>query len=220
MPLNNLFPAGSYGEQAMTENLIIESIRQYGKEFYYIPRVLVAPDGILGEDSLSKFKEAFMIECYIDNVQEWGGSGSFISKFGYTIEDQGQITIARRRWEQLIGRYGSSLLPDRPTEGDLLYFPTAQSLFEVKYVEHQNPFYQLGKLYVFKIKIELFQYSSERIETDIDELNQIAMDMTFDVLGSQTGVATPAKRDFFSNTDLKDEASGILNFDETNPFGD
>ena len=220
MPLNNLFPNGSQAEQSLTEDLIIESIRMYGREFFYIPRTLVAPDAIFGEDVLSTFKESYMIECYIDNVEEWGGQGGFISKFGYTIEDQGQLTIARRRWEQLIGRYGQSLLPDRPTEGDLMYFPLAKSLFEIKYVEHQNPFYQLGKLYVYKLKIELFQYSSERINTEIDELNQIALDMTFDVLNSPTQDVIPAKRDFFTNDDFKTEATSVLNFDERNPFGE
>lgn len=220
MPLNNLFPQGSKTEQDLTENLIIESIKQYGKEFYYIPRTLVSPDAIFGEDPLSKFKDSYMIECYIDNVQEWGGSGGFMGKFGYMIEDQGQLTIARRRWEQMVGRYGQSLLPDRPTEGDLLYFPLAKSLFEIKYVEHQNPFYQLGKLYVYKVKIELFQYSSERIETDIDEINQIALDMTFDILGKDIKTPEPAKRDFFTNTEFQSEASSVLNFDERNPFGD
>ena len=220
MPLNNLFPAGSYSEQSLVENLIIESVRQYGKEFYYIPRMLVAPDSIFGEDNLSKFKNSYMIEAYIDNVEEWGGSGSFISKFGYTIEDQGQLTIAKRRWEQLIGRYGQTIIPERPAEGDLMYFPQAKSLFEIKYVEHQNPFYQLGKLYVYKLKIELFQYSSERIETDIDEINQIALDMTFDVINNPNNSPMPTKRDFFSNDDFQTEAVDILNFSEQNPFGD
>lgn len=220
MPVNNLFPQGTQSQQNLVEDLIVQSIKQFGREFYYIPRSLVAPDGIFGEDSLSRFKDSYMIECYVDNVQEWGGNGGFMSKFGYMIEDQGQVTIARRRWEQLIGRYGQSLIPDRPTEGDLLYFPMAKSLFEIKYVEYQNPFYQLGKLFVYKLKMELFQYSSERITTDIDELNQIAMDMTFDVLGQDSKEAEPAKRNFFSNHDLKTEASGILDFSEQNPFGD
>lgn len=220
MPINNLFPQGTRSQQNLVEDLIVQSIRQYGREFYYVPRSLVAPDGIFGEDSLSRFQESYMIECYVDNVQEWGGNGGFMSKFGYMIEDQGQLTIAKRRWEQLIGRYGASLIPDRPTEGDLLYFPTAKSLFEIKYVEHQNPFYQVGKLFVYKLKIELFQYSSERITTDIDELNQIALDMTFDVLDQESKEAIPAKRDFFSNHEMKTEAAGILDFSEKNPFGD
>jgi len=200
------------------ENLIIESIRMYGNEWYYIPRVLVAVDDVFGEDSLSKFKDAYMVECYIDNIDSWGGQGSFMSKFGLQIEEQAQLTIARRRWDELVGQYGRTILPDRPSEGDLMYFPTSDSLFEIKFVEHQNPFYQLGQLNVYKLKVELFQYSSERIETDLDELNQFALDMTFDVKDKLPAVAEP-DRDFRQNQTFQTEGTDVLNFDESNPFG-
>jgi hypothetical protein len=219
MPRNSLFPEGSFSEQNLTENLIIESIRQYGREFYYIPRTLVAPDLIFGEDPLSKFENAYMIEGYLDNVDNFGGQGAFMSKFGMFIEEQGQITISRARWEQLVGQFGTTVIPSRPAEGDLIYFPLSKGLFEIKYVEHQNPFYQLGRLYVYKLKIELFQYSSERIDTEVDDINKFALDMTFDVNGDPTGEASPAKRDSFDNTDLQTEAnSSVLNFNEQNPF--
>lgn len=222
MPVNSLFPEGSYSEQNLVENLIIESIRQYGREFYYIPRKLVAPDAIFGEDNLSKFENAYMIEGYLDNVDNFGGQGAFMSKFGMFIEEQGQITIARARWEELVGQFGTSIIPRRPAEGDLIYYPLSDGLFEIKFVEHQNPFYQLGRLYVYKLKIELFQYSSERIETELDDLNQIALDMTFDVTGTNPGNADPAKRNTFDNDNIQQESDtdNILNFDENNPFGD
>lgn len=223
MPLNSLFPAGSSSEQGLTENLIIESIRQYGKEFYYLPRKLVALDQILGEDQLSKFENAYQIEAYLDNVDSFGGNNMFMSKFGMFIEEQAQITIARKRWEQLVSSHGTSIIPSRPAEGDLLYFPMSKGLFEIKFVEHQNPFYQLGRLYVYKLKIELFQYNSERIETDIDEINQFALDMTFDVLGKDPEVADPIDRNHFDNSKFKEEAGSgdkILNFDQSNPFGE
>lgn len=200
------------------ENLIIESIRMYGNEWYYIPRVLVAPDDVFGEDNLSKFKDAYMVECYIDNIDNWGGQGSFMSKFGLQIEEQAQLTIARRRWDELVGQFGRTLLPDRPSEGDLMYFPTSDSLFEIKFVEHQNPFYQLGQLNVYKLKVELFQYSSERIETDLDELNQFALDMTFDVKDKFPAVADP-DRDYRQNQTFQTESVDVINFDESNPFG-
>ena len=220
MPLNNLFPQGSYMEQNLTENLIIESIRQYGREFYYIPRKLVALDKIFGEDNLSKFEYAFMIEGYLDNVDNFAGQGAFMSKFGMFIEEQGQITIARARWEQLVGQFGETLIPSRPGEGDLIYFPLSKGLFEIKFVEHQNPFYQLGRLYVYKLKVELFQYSSERIETDLDEINQFALDMTFDVLNEIPETALPTHRDSFDNSNLQDEANDILVLNEINPFNE
>lgn len=218
MPVNSLFPRGTRSEINLVENLIIESIRQYGSEWYYIPRVLVALDDILGEDALSKFKNAYMIECYLDNIDSFGGQGAFMSKFGLQIEEQGQLTIAKRRWEQLIGQYGHTIIPERPCEGDLLYFPTSEGLFEIKFVEHQSPFYQLGSLPVYKLKVESFQYSSERIETDIDEINQIALDMTFAVTPNP-GVADPVHRNSRQNQSFNTEKADVLNFDENNPFG-
>lgn len=221
MPLNSLFPRGTASEQNLTENLIIESIRMYGQEFYYVPRTTVAVDEIFGEDPLSKFQNAYQIEGYLDNVDNFAGQGTFMSKFGMFIEEQGQITIARARWDSLVASAGTTLLPNRPTEGDLIYFPQSKGLFEIKFVEHQNPFYQLGRLYVYKLKIELFQYASERIETEIDEVNQFALDMTFDILSKPVQEADPERRDFFDNNALQTEAqSGVLNFDERNPFGE
>ena len=218
MPVNSLFPRGTRAEINLVENLIIESIRQFGSEWFYIPRVLVAPDDILGEDSLSKFKKAFMIECYLDNIDSFGGQGAFMSKFGLQIEEQGQLTIAKRRWDQLIGQYGETIIPSRPCEGDLMYFPTSEGLFEIKFVEHQSPFYQLGSLPVYKLKVESFQYSSERIETDIEEINQLALDMTFAV-ASASDVADPVHRDGRQNQAFTTEKTDVLNFDENNPFG-
>ena len=223
MPRNSLFPQGTYSEQNLTESLIIESIRQYGREFYYIPRTLVAVDDILGEDPLSKFENAYMIECYIDNVENFGGNGAFMSKFGLFIEEQAQLTVARKRWEELVASAGTTVLPNRPAEGDLMYFPLTKGLFEIKFVEHQNPFYQLGKLYVYKLKIELFQYSSERITTDVPEINNFALDMTFDIAADPNTPADPEHRNTFDNQELQTEAGTgdkILNFNERNPFGD
>jgi Virus neck protein len=223
MPINKLFPRGAKPEQSMVESLIIESIKQYGREFYYLPRKFVALDHLFGEDPLSKFEYAYQIEGYLDNVDNYGGNGMFMSKFGMFIEEQGQITIARKRWEHLISRHGETVIPSRPAEGDLIYFPTTKGLFEIKFVEHQNPFYQLGRLYVYKLKVELFQYASERIDTGIEDIDNMALDMTFDILGDQTQEATPAKRNSFDNTKLQTEAGtgdDILNFDQHNPFGE
>jgi hypothetical protein len=164
---NVYFSHGTRNEQYLVEDLIIESLRMYGNEVYYIPRTLVSKDEILGEDRLSEFKTAFPIEMYFENVDNFGGQGAFIQKFGLMMEQSATLVVARRRWEQFVGRYGVSTLPNRPAEGDLIYFPLSKGLFEVKFVQHQDPFYQLGKLYVYKLQVELFQYSSERIDTGI-----------------------------------------------------
>ena len=162
---NVYFSHGTKNEQYLIEDLIIESLRIYGQEVFYIPRTLVSKDNVLGEDRLSEFKSAFPVEMYFENVDNFAGQGAFIQKFGLMMEQSATLVVARRRWEQFIGRYGATILPNRPCEGDLIYFPLSKGLFEVKFVQHQDPFYQLGKLYVYKLQVELFQYSSERIDT-------------------------------------------------------
>jgi hypothetical protein len=168
---NVYFTHGTRNEQLLVEDLIIESLRMYGNEVFYIPRTLVSKDEILGEDRLSLFRSSFPIEMYFENVDSYGGQGAFIQKFGLMIEQSATLVVARRRWDQFVGRYGVTTVPERPNEGDLIFFPLTNALFEIKFVQHQDPFYQLGKLYVYKLQVELFQYSSERIDTGIAEVD-------------------------------------------------
>lgn len=179
MSRNVYFTNGARTEQLLIEDLIIESLKIYGQDFFYIPRTLVSKDEILGEDRLSEFKSSFPIEMYFENVDSFAGQGAFIQKFGLMMEQSATLVVARRRWEQLVGRYGVTQLPTRPNEGDLLYFPLSKGLFEIKFVQHQDPFYQLGKLYVYKLQVELFQYSSERIDTGISEVDAFESLKTF-----------------------------------------
>lgn len=179
MPTNVYFSHGTRNEQYLIEDLIIESLKIYGQEFFYIPRTLVSKDDILGEDRLSQFKSAFPIEMYFENVDSLDGQGAFIQKFGLMMEQSATLVVARRRWDQLVGRYGVTTLPDRPNEGDLIYFPLSKGLFEIKFVKHQDPFYQLGKLYVYKLQVELFQYASERIDTGIKDVDAFESLKTF-----------------------------------------
>ena len=184
MTRNVYFSHGTKNEQYLLEDIILESISIYGTDFYYIPRSLVAKDEILGEDRLSHFKTAYPIEMYLETVDGFEGQGAFIQKFGLMMEQSATLTVARRRWEQLVGRYGQTQLPNRPCEGDLLYFPLTNGLFEIKFVQHQDPFYQLGKLYVYKLQVELFQYASERIDTGLKEIDVFESLKTFDVTNS------------------------------------
>ena len=179
MPTNVYFTHGTKNEQYLIEDLIIESLKIYGNEFMYIPRTLVSKDEILGEDRLSKFTSSFPIEMYFENVDSLDGQGAFIQKFGLMMEQSATLVVARRRWDQLVGRYGQTILPNRPCEGDLIYFPLTKGLFEIKFVKHQDPFYQLGKLYVFKLQVELFQYASENIDTGIAEIDAFETLKTF-----------------------------------------
>ena len=179
MPTNVYFTHGTKNEQYLIEDLIIESLKIYGNEFMYIPRTLVSKDEILGEDRLSKFTSSFPIEMYFENVDSLDGQGAFIQKFGLMMEQSATLVVARRRWDQLVGRYGQTIIPTRPCEGDLIYFPLTKGLFEIKFVKHQDPFYQLGKLYVFKLQVELFQYASEKIDTGITEIDAFETLKTF-----------------------------------------
>lgn len=244
---NYLFPnRGTRSETTLVENLIDESIRLHGQELFYIPRTLVAVDEILGEDRLSEFKGSYKVVCYLDNVDNFGGQGSFLEKFGYFVAEQATFTITKREWNGAVGRYGVTILPNRPCEGDLLWFPMTDSLFEIKYVDHQGEgaggFYQLGKLYTYKLKCELFSFSSERFDTGISEVDDYAMAATFDLL-ADANVAGEASIDLpIGNEDgspvaeenlpekkeqtwdksdaLNIEAEKILDDIEKNPFAD
>ena len=177
--VNVYFGQGTRGEQTLIEDLIIESLKIYGQELMYIPRTLISKDEILGEDRLSQFTSSFPIEMYFENVDSFDGQGAFIQKFGLMMEQSATLVVARRRWDQLVGRYGQTIIPTRPCEGDLIYFPLSKGLFEIKFVKHQDPFYQLGKLYVYKLQVELFQYASERIDTGTPEIDAFESLKTF-----------------------------------------
>ena len=207
---------GAPSEQRLIEDLIIESLRIYGVEVQYIPRKLISKDEILGEDRLSKFEQAYPIEAYFENVDSFDGQGAFIQKFGLMMEQSATLVVARRRWEQLIGQHGATTIPSRPNEGDLIYFPLTKGLFEIKFVKHQDPFYQLGKLYVYKLQVELFQYASEKITTGVDEIDAFETLKTFDI-NQQSDIDVPES--FGDNNKFKDQGTDIM-FSENNPFGE
>ena len=213
---NVYFTNGTSNEQYLLEDLIIESLRVYGQDMYYIPRILIAKDDILGEDRLSQFKNAYPIEMYLESVSGFEGQGAFINKFGLMMEQSATLTVARRTWERFVGRHADATLPNRPAEGDLLYFPLTNGLFEIKFVEHQDPFYQLGKLYVYRLEVELFQYASEVIDTGIQPLDEFESLKTFDVT-KQTNVDNQQRAG--DNNKFKSQATAIT-FDVNNPFGE
>ena len=223
MPRSVYHSHGNRQEQLFHEDLIVESIFHYGQNFYYIPRTLVGKDEILGEDRLSEFKSAYGIEMYLENATGFEGQGAFIQKFGLMMEQSATLTVARRRWEQLVGRFGKTILPNRPTEGDLLYFPLTGGLFEIKFVQHQDPFYQLGKLYVYKLQVELFQYASERINTGIPEIDNFEDLKSLAVDPEETpptiSPVVDTVESYGDNNKFKVEGAAIA-FDEDNPFGE
>lgn len=235
MARNVYFSHGTKNEQYLIEDLIVESLSIYGQDMYYIPRKLLGKDEILGEDRLSQFLDAYPIEMYFENITDYGGQGSFIQKFGLMNESTATFTVSRRRWDQLVGRFGQTIIPTRPAEGDLLYFPLTKGLFEVKYVDHLDPFFQLGKLYIYKLQVELFQYASETIQTgipDIDVFEDLKSYGEYGLLletgdlmlaenGSQLGggYGTDEVTSFGDNEKFRKEARDVV-FNTNNPFGD
>ena len=159
-------------EQELLHSLTQESIQIYGHDVSYIPRTLVNTDTVLGEDSISEYKDAYSVEMYIKSVDGFEGEGDLISKFGLEVRDQIVCSLARRAWEGLD-------LGVRPKEGDLVYFPLTSKLFQIMFVEHETPFYQTGALPTFDLTCELFVYSDEKMDTDVDEIDVIEQKQSF-----------------------------------------
>ena len=178
MPRNPYISLGTTNEQRLQENLIIEALQIYGHEVYYLPRNIVNRDTILNETIQSKFGDAFKIEMYVSNVDGFEGDGQFISKFGLEIRDQVKLVVARKRWEELVGRFKVTQSV-RPAEGDLIYFPLVNGLFEIKYAVGDSPFYQLQNLPTYELTCELFEYGNEQIDTGILEVDDVERNEAF-----------------------------------------
>ncbi len=158
-------------EQNLVEDLVVESLRMYGHNVYYLPRKIVNEDTILGDAANSSFEDAYEVEMYLEGVEGFEGEGDLYSKFGVEVRDTANFVISRRSWERFVSLDANLATGLRPNEGDLIYFPLSKSLFEIKFVEHENPFYQLGKLFVFKMNCDLFEYSGEKFDTEITALD-------------------------------------------------
>jgi hypothetical protein len=213
---SNTITQGSVGERDLLEDCIIESIQINGQLMHYIPRSYVAKDEILGEDRLSEFNTYVPIEMYFENVEGFGGNGAFIQKFGYMLEQTATLVVSKKRWETIIGDRSLTILPGRPAEGDLLYFPLAKSLFEIKFVQHQDPFYPVGKQYVYKLKVELYQYSSEKLDTGNSDIDIFEDLKSHDVTINEN---PDVPESFGDNTKFIEQGSDIV-WNSDNPFGE
>lgn len=173
MARNVYFSHGTRSEKHLYEDLIIEAMRIYGHDVYYIPRKVVQLDTLLNEDVLSRFESAFKIEMYVESVDGFEGDGKLMNKFGFEFRDQVTFVVANRRWNQLIGRYGVTEGGVRPREGDLIYVPLTKGLFEIRFVEDKKPFYQAGQVPTFKLTCENFEYSNQDLDTGVGEVDAI-----------------------------------------------
>ena len=167
MALNPFFLKGSAGEQRLVQDLINEQLRMYGVEVTYLPRKVINKDNIFREVQSSKFDDNFLLEAYVNTYEGYTGAGDIMTKFGMSLKDELVVTISKERWEDFIAPFLVAMPDDeiivdgRPREGDLIYFPLGQRIFEVKFVEHEKPFYQLGKGYVYELQCELFELEDE-----------------------------------------------------------
>jgi hypothetical protein len=207
------------GEQNLIEDLIIESIRIFGQDVWYLPRTLGAVDDLLNEDDLSIFNKAYMVEMYIKNVDGFEGEGDFLSKFGLQIRDSITFTMSQRKFLQDVALYDEMV---RPNEGDLIYFPLNRKLFELKHVEHESIFYQMGSLQTYDLKCDLFEFSNERFATGILEIDTLLNAYRTTGVNANTAVANVESLSLVGadNFTIETIADSIIDFSESNPFGD
>ncbi len=191
MPRSVYFSQAVKSEQNLYEDLIIESLKIFGQDVYYVPRTLVSRDNILGEDTASKFDDAYLIEAYIENTDGFEGSGDLYQKFGLEIRDEATFIISRRQWQNLVGVWNNTVETNKPQEGDLLFLPMSNSFFEISFVEDEQPFYQLSNLPVYKMQCSLFEYNEEDFETGVQAIDGVQaqqsyqVGMTLDVTGGE-----------------------------------
>ena len=175
MALNPFFQQGSSGEQSLVQSLINEQLKMYGVDIHYMPRKYLTEKSILKEVVQSKFDDAYPIEAYIDNFDGYDDMPSTLSKFGIQATNEVTLIISRERFETYISplmkNESNVKLSTRPKEGDLIYFPLGDRMFDIKYVEHEKPFYQIRENYVYKLTCELFRYEDEVIDTGVDEID-------------------------------------------------
>ena len=186
MALNPFFLQGSPNEQRLMQSLIDEHLSMFGVDVYYIPRKMIDTDDVLGEVQSSKFNDAYIIEAYLNNFEGYAKGSDIMTKFGINLQNEITLTISRERYEDFIAPFivthnaknaGTDvLLGERPKEGDLIFFPLGERLFEIKHVEHENPFYQLGKNYIYELQCELFRYEDEQFDTNVSFVDERALE--------------------------------------------
>jgi hypothetical protein len=225
----------SFQESKLLEDLIVESHSISAPQMYYIPRVLNNLDQIYTADDQSSYEETFLIPIYVENFDRFNGDGNFMSKFNLEIRNQIQLSVAIRTFEQEIGRVIGQV---RPNEGDLIFFPQNNHVFQIKYVEKFEMFYPLGSLYVWQLTTELFEYSNEQFRTGIAEVDQLQVDMSTNILDyallTEDGKYITDEADHYivveayniddivlaNNEDFQREATEFIDFNADDPFSE
>ena len=183
MTTNVHFSKGTISEQYLYEDLVIEAIGIYGHDVFYLPRTLVNEDELLGEDPLSKFSDAYGIEMWMETQEGYEGEKDIVTRFGLDIQNETSFIVSRRRWDDVVSRNDNLIVNTRPDEGDLIYFPAVKRLWIISFVDHDDPFYQVNNLPVYKLYCRSWEYSSERLDTGIEAIDAIETKRSTDASG-------------------------------------
>ena len=209
----------NFNEQNLIDDLVIESIKIYGVDVMYIKRSLGAVDEVLNEDDLPIYDEMFQFEAYVKNVDGFEGEGDFLSKFGLQIRDSITFCVANRTFEKYVTREVVEII--RPREGDLIYFPLNEKMFEIKFVEHESVFYQSGALQVQDMRCELIEYSGQRFNTGFPAIDDYFDDIDTTVTTTIQGLSNTDDQGYDSLADnftFEQEGDNILDFSDQDPF--
>ena len=206
-------------EQNLYEDIVIESLKIYGQDVYYLPRDTVFEDRVFGDEIPARYNSSYKIEMYIDNIEGFDGEGDLFTRFGVEIRDEATFVVSRRRWNQTVGG-DNNINSERPREGDLIYLPLSKSMFQITHVEHELPFYQLANLPVFKCRAQLFDYNSEDFDTGIKEIQDIEKDHAYTYLLKIQGADTSNRKPIYSGNIITQNQSGVLVTAEVAKYSD
>jgi hypothetical protein len=181
---NTYFSHGTHAEKNLYEDLIIEQLKIYGQDTYYLPREEITRDSVLG-NSVDKFTDAYAIEMYVEDVNGFAGQGDLVGKFGLEVRDELTLVVARRTFEILVDNTSNTLSINRPREGDIIWLSRFKKFFQIDFVEDEDPMYQINDLPIFKLKCSMWEYASESVETGVTDIDDRLDSVTMDVLENQ-----------------------------------
>lgn len=208
----------NYAEQSLIDDLVVETLAIYGHTVYYLPRELVKKDDIYGEDTLSTYRSAYEFDMYVKSYDSYEGDGTFLSKFNLEIRDQITFTVSRRVFGQEIAANRPDI--QRPREGDLVYSTMMKRIFVIKYVNNTAIYYQMGSLQVWDVVCEVWEYSNERFETGVDEIDDIEDKYSVSNVYSNNAYEAAMSDVFATNQEFEEDAQEIIDWSSIDPFSE
>lgn len=213
MPTSHYFPQdfqNNKSETSLIQDLVDEQIKLFGADVIYLPRQNIT-DGVLDEIIHSEFNRHITFEVMLQNVQGFGDNSEFISKFGLKITDEIKIIVSKRRWEDEVYKLQDAIkIRERPNEGDLIYFPLTENLYEIKFVEREAPFYQLGKIYFYTMTCEIYDVGNDVFNTNVTEVNNVELenDYSIAITLAEGGSGDYIKGDVIEYHSVSDDGNG------------